>query len=66
MSAAVESRSLEAQIADCHHAIYWSPDPMAVRLNRARLRELTARAAEMETHGFLPEPPNAVWPNPSP
>ena len=66
MSAAVESRSLEAQIADCHHAIYWSSDPMAVRLNRARLRELMARAAEMQAHACLPEPPKAVWPNPSP
>jgi hypothetical protein len=39
---------------------------MAVRLNRARLRELMARAAEMQAHACLPEPPKAVWPNPSP
>jgi hypothetical protein len=55
MSALVESRSLEAEIADCCQALYWATEPEIAMSNWARLRELMARKTETEDRLFLLE-----------
>ena len=58
MSALVEYRSLEAEIADCCHAIYWATDPEVALSNWARLRKLTAQKNQEEASLFMRETMN--------
>jgi hypothetical protein len=60
MSALVESRSVEAEIADCCQALYWATQPEIAMSNWARLRELIARKAEAENRLFLRETMNGA------
>ena len=55
MSALVESRSLEAEIADCCLAIYQATNPDVALRNWTRLRELLALKTEAENRLFLRE-----------
>jgi hypothetical protein len=55
MSALVDSRSLEAEIADCCQAIYWSNDPDVAMRNWSRLRELIAQKTEAENRLYQRE-----------
>jgi len=58
MAARVEQRSLESEIADCCHAIYWTTEPEVAMKNWARLRELTAEKAEVERGQYIREARN--------
>ena len=58
MSALVEGRSVEAEIADCCHALYCSTDPESALRNWSRLRQLTAQRAEEESSLFVRESHN--------
>lgn len=55
MAGLVDAESIEAQIADCCHAIYWTTEPAVALSNWARLRRLTALKAETERLQFLRE-----------
>ena len=55
MGALTESRSLEAQIADCCHAIYSATDAELAMNQWARLRELLAEKTDEETRQFTRE-----------
>jgi len=58
MGALVEGRSVEAEIAECCHALYLSTDPESALKNWSRLRQLTAKRAEEETSLFVRESHN--------
>jgi hypothetical protein len=66
MSALVESRSLEAEIADCCQALYWATEPEIAMSNWARLRELMSQKAAAENRLFLRETMNSALRNDSP
>jgi hypothetical protein len=57
-SALVESRSLEAEIADCRRAICWAMEPEVAMANWVRLRNLTERKIEAENCQFIRETKN--------
>jgi hypothetical protein len=58
MSAVAESRSLEAEIADCCRAICWAVEPEIAMSNWVRLRNLAAKKIEAETLQFIRESKN--------
>ena len=55
MSALVDDRSLEAEIADCCRALYCATDHVVAMRHWVRLRELTALKTEAETLLFTRE-----------
>ncbi|MGA2187931.1 MAG: hypothetical protein ABSH33_05340 [Steroidobacteraceae bacterium] len=61
-STTLDSRSLEAQIADCCHAIYWATEPEIAMTYWLRLRKLTAQRSEAEEMQYLRETMNAALP----
>jgi hypothetical protein len=58
MSALIEGRSLEAEIAECCQAMYRATDPEVALRNWARLRQLTALKSEEDLKQFLRETKN--------
>jgi hypothetical protein len=63
MGTLVEGRSVEAEIADCCHALCLCADQESVLRNWNRLRELTAMRAEEETNLFMRESHNGELSN---
>lgn len=59
MGALVESRSLEAEIADCCQALYWATEPETALRSWARLRTLLAQRTEEENRLFVLETTHA-------
>jgi hypothetical protein len=55
MSAVADGRSLEAEIADCCHAIYWATEPEIAMTYWLRLRNLTAQRSEAENIQYIRE-----------
>jgi len=51
-SAPGDLRSLEAEIADCCHAIYWATEPEVAMTIWRRLRVLTAQKTAVEDSQF--------------
>ncbi len=63
MGTLVEVRSVEAEIAECCHALYLCADQESVLRNWNRLRQLTAMRAEQETDLFMRESHNGELSN---
>jgi hypothetical protein len=65
MGALVESRTLEAEIADCCQAIYSATEPDIAMANWARLRELRTLKSEADNRLFTLETHNRGFENPA-
>jgi len=55
MSTTVPIRTLEAEIADCCRAIYWTREPEVAMSNWDRLRRLTASMSVADIGQFIRE-----------
>ncbi len=54
-SKSLEVKSLEAQIADCCHAMYWTSEPEVAMENWTRMRALKEELAKIERLQFMRE-----------